>query len=632
MENRLRKLRDQAAEDVLRRIRRDREAHPRLRDVLTTIGRRLFDPDFNVAALWRETATVNHNASTWFRDLDPPTTPSAYIAAGRLDTAAEMLARNVDQFRVFAIAAAVGYNPDSFGEPFKTRFGFSPSEYQGRETPARRAISEADSALAVGNPWSALDHLASLGDADPQVAARLGIAWHCRAADETVDGKIDDAYAHLTRARHYYSLAGELPRHIVRHRRRTGVSCRTDETFLDALCNFCRKHLLGEVGASLCRHLRSALELLPTDLIWFRACCDGCYRVVWKAVQLARYGFLPDAWQAWWLAEHASLEDPYAHPSVGRFITALAKVEGELHFRDQEERLAMAERALTEAKELGLPLLEAEARMWRGNARRALARFSEARRDLKLPVDVGSPWLLALHHRFSGILEHHTTNYDEALGCYRTAAELYKGLDPHITGKLVFDMGVVHFEKKLHEKAIELYRRAFGFLDDRREPLCTRGLIPISLAVATGYLGDTKCAEEELARCDFDRDQYPALAANETFTRGCLAQLKEEPRKAVTFLAEAQRGNELLKKYRDAALAASQSVEGYYSLGEHAQAVRCCVSAARFFEAAGCPLDTLEAVRRLEALVRSRAEIRAVAAAARRLARRHGGWLPDPAG
>jgi hypothetical protein len=100
----------------------------------------------------------------------------------------------------------------------------------------------------------------------------------------------------------------------------------------------------------------------------------------------------------------------------------------------------------------------------------------------------------------------------------------------------------------------------------------------------------------------------------------------------VTFLAEAQRGNELLKKYRDAALAASQSVEGYYSLGEHTQALRCCVSAARFFEAAGCPLDTLEAVRRLEALVRSRAEIRAVAAAARRLARRHGGWLPDPAG
>ena len=30
--------------------------------------------------------------------------------------------------------------------------------------------------------------------------------------------------------------------------------------------------------------------LLPLDLDWFKACCDDCYRFVWKVVPLARSG------------------------------------------------------------------------------------------------------------------------------------------------------------------------------------------------------------------------------------------------------------------------------------------------------------------------------------------------------
>lgn len=629
-ENRIRALRASAAEAVLRRIRRDRDAaQPRFRELLATIGRRLFDPDFKVSDLWTETGIDPHR-HVWFRSLDPPTSPSGYIAAGRLDTAAEMLRRDPDLLEVWKIAEAVCYAYPAFFAAFKKRFGMAPSEYRDRHGRAGVAVEHADVALASGFPAAALDRLADADATDPRVAARLGLALHGYASVELKGGRTDDAYAHLALARRHYAAAGELPGFVTRHRILTYVTCQTDEVLLDALCGPCRGHLLGKAGASLRRHLRDALALLPTGLDWFQVCCDDCYGVIWHAVDLARYGFLSDAWQAQWLAEHANLGDPHAHPSVGRVIAALARVEKDLHFQDQEERLATAERARAEAKELGNSLLEAQARMWCGNSLRALARFPEARRELKLLGDWKEPWLLALHHRFFGLLERETNNNAEALSRYGTAAALYQSLDPHFSGHVIYGAGVVHWQMKLYRKAITLYRQALGALDGRRDPLAVHGVLPIALAVATALAETADRAMEELARCRFDRDRHPVLAAHETFTRGCIAQTGRRHREALSFLSEAQRQFDRLHQPLDCALAANQSVESHYCLGEEQEAVNSCVAAARFFEEAACPLDTLDAISKLEALVKAHASTRTVTVSVRRLAQRHGGWLPEP--
>jgi len=621
-ENRIRALRDSAAEDVLRRIRRDRDtARPgRFRDLLDIVVRRLFDPELKVTDLWKETGIDPHN-HVWFRELDPPTTPRGLIEAGRLDTAAEMLIRDPYGLDIWRIGAAVCFAPKAFTEAFKRRFGVTPSEYRAKHGRTGMALANAETALLAGFPAAALDHLVDADETDPRVAARLGLAWHGYASVELKDGRVDDAYAHLALARQHYSAAGELPRFVARHRALTYVSCKTDDVLYDALCRPCRERLLGDVGASLRRHLRDALVLVPTDLGWFRESCNDCYRVIWKAVDLARYGFLSDARHAKWLAEYANLEDRFAHPSVGRFIVALARVEGEMQFRGQEERLALAQRALAEAEMLRRPLLVEQARLWVGNVQLASACYTEARRKLKLSRDFGNPWLLALHHRFFARLERHTNNYREALARYRTAAALYKMLDPLVTGKLLFEMAYLHVHRECYEEAVELFRESLAYFDSRRDPLPAAAAVPIGLAAATAKLGLAERAQAEISRCDFDRDRYPGMMAVEIVTRGYIAQVDGRHREALALTAEAQRRFEELRQYRDAALAASQAVASHYALGERAEALSCWAAAARLFEAAGCNHDLLEAMKQLQGLLRSRADVGAVSAGVRRIAR-----------
>jgi tetratricopeptide (TPR) repeat protein/AraC-like DNA-binding protein len=626
--DKLRRLRDRAAEPVLRRIRCDREtSHSRLHAPLDTIARRLFDTDFDVAALWRETGIRNHNATTWFSEL--ATTPAAYIAANRLDTAAAML-RLDREVKVFRILREVGLTPDSFSAPFKNRFGMTPSQYRKVAVAADDGrLTQVDTALAAGSPWAALEELGRMDATQPAVAARLGLAWHGSGADLWLHGRIDDAYDHLSRAHEHYRAAGELPPWISRHRVLTAVSCKTDEALLDGFCQPCRDLYLGDLGASLRDHLRDSLSLLPLDLSWFKACCDECYRFVWKAVALARSGFLPDASKAWWLCSHADLADPDAPPSLGRFMAALRQI-AERQFQNQNDRLLLAERAHADAKILGKPLLVAEARLWCGNIERALAQFPKARKNLKLQGDLTSPWLLALCHRFSGILAHHTTHYQEALDCYRTAVALYKNLDRHVAAEMTFNMGEVHREMGRYETAIEHYQDARTFFDSRRDPLPAHAAVPVSLAVIAAVRGEPGRARAEIARCHYDRDRHPAVAASEAFTRGCIAQADRQSREAVGLWAEAQRRFEELGQFEDAALAAAQSVEGYYDLGEKAEAITRSQISARFFEKAGCSLDTLQAVGRLQALLQSETDSKVVTGSVRRLAGRHGGWLPVP--
>lgn len=137
MMNRDRSLRDEAAKPVLERIQADRErASERLQPLLATIARRLFDYDFNVAALWRAHAIADKSAATRFQEVG--TTPSNYIADARLEVAGNMLAKT--SLPLWRVAQACGYASErTFGRAFKQRMGRTPAAYRRNPTlpPAR---------------------------------------------------------------------------------------------------------------------------------------------------------------------------------------------------------------------------------------------------------------------------------------------------------------------------------------------------------------------------------------------------------------------------------------------------------------------------------------------------------------
>ncbi len=121
------------------------------------------------------------------------------------------------------------------------------------------------------------------------------------------------------------------------------------------------------------------------------------------------------------------------------------------------------------------------------------------------------------------------------------------------------------------------------------------------------------------------------MAASEVFTRACLRLERGQPREALRGFTEAGTRFEALHRPRDGALATSYSVEASADLEDRAGALENAAVAARFFEAAGCARDTLEAVGRLRALLESEGlDVKAIRAAVRRLCRENGGWLPIP--
>ncbi len=131
--NRDRTLRDQAAQPTLQRIHADSDrVSQRLKPLLDTISRRLFDFDFNVAALWREHSIADKSASTRFQELG--TTPSTYIADSRLEVAGRLLAKT--SLPLWRVAQAVGYSSErTFGRAFKQRMGRTPAAYRRNPTP-----------------------------------------------------------------------------------------------------------------------------------------------------------------------------------------------------------------------------------------------------------------------------------------------------------------------------------------------------------------------------------------------------------------------------------------------------------------------------------------------------------------
>jgi hypothetical protein len=133
-----------------------------------------------------------------------------------------------------------------------------------------------------------------------------------------------------------------------------------------------------------------------------------------------------------------------------------------------------------------------------------------------------------------------------------------------------------------------------------------------------------------LGDCQFDGELSPALAAAELLGRACLKLGRRRPRESLSLFASAKAGFESLHRPRPAALAASYAVEAYAQLGDHTAASLSAAAALQFFKAAGCRQDTLEALVKLQDLLKQEViDLTAVIATVRRIGRENGGWLPE---
>lgn len=681
-----RKMRDLASAATLERIRQDREKVSKtLRPLLQTLADRFLDAAFDVNALKRAHGIRDNNVSTAFaRELGRP--PKSYLNDCRLDVGTWLLERTT--LAISRVAVLCGFeNRNTFGVAFSARFEVSPREYRGRHgLLARIDRAELDRGLAglldaergkelshhmleVGlhlgqlyegfeNSLIAADRALKAADYDAALAylrraessareegfldlsavtARFAVAWHGRGTVRANAGDVDCAFVDLTQAREAYASVAELPARLLRRREqleRFGVSCETDDALYNALCPRCRDALKNDTGRTLRGHLRNALEPMPRGLEWFRAACEECYRVIWRAISAARRGLLDDAFQAVWLCKTASpfLGDPQAPSTRGRFIAALVKVEAGLH-GDQNDRLDVTDLALADAEELGDFRLVAEARTWRASVLRAKCMFPEARSELAAAKEAcrESPWLVAFHGSMESLLEDSSSNYREALRLACVAEKLYQELDGHFVGLLKIQQANALFFLGDFEAAIEQSLSALGLLDDRRDPIPAHGAIPILQANSFGSLGRWARAELALSRCQFNRQEYPGLAASEVFTRACLKLGAGRAREALRGFSEGKDCFERLHRPRDAALAGSYSVEASIHLGDRVAGIENAAAAVRFFEAAGSSRDTLEALGKLRTLLESgEIDVKAVAVLVRQLCRDNGGWLPEP--
>lgn len=625
--------RDQAAQPTRARIREAAAKAGRMAPIVTTIERRLFDRSLNVNELWRVHGVRDHSAAARFTAAvgEPP---SVYISRARLEVAARLLVET--RLRVWRIAELVGYEVQAFQKAFKSwSGGLTPMTY--RQRPPRASSGEAEDS-GSGDPLRCADRALAgaavetafgfLAKAEPGSAkeARMGLAYHCRAAHRLFDGDVDRAYEDLGHARDHYTAADDLPARVLRHRRRIAVPFDTDAVFAGALCPDCRRSFVGDAGRSIRYHLRHALEKIPLDLPWFSVACDDCYRVVWDAVDRARFGLINNAFRAWWISENADVYDRSTPASLGRFIATLVESE-RLTFQDQEERRNLCRLALRDAESLGEVELIEEARIHLGNALRTIGDYVGARRLLQEPGS-GSTWLVALWANKAGSLESDTKDYMMALCLLEKATQLYADLDRHFAARMLIQMAKVHFSCAAYDRSISSILSCQELLDERRDPLMAKVVVPMNLAVSYACLDHWEKAEFILDGCQYDRDVHGTLYASELFIRACFMLQKGQPREALRFFEDSMARLENLHRFEDAALAASYSVEALVRVGQRSEAIQRAAVALRFFQACGSDQKTLAALGQLRRLLES-AEIGEVAAYVRTLARRHGGWLPE---
>ncbi len=150
-----RKLRDEAAAESLRRIRRDRRrVPPRLDPLLAHIGEHLFDPTLDVNQLKRSCGIRDNSVLIRFHST-LGRTPHAYIEDRRLETACGLLRDT--SLRIWQIAELVGYSGiQVFSRAFRRWSDERPTAYRKRHRCAPPAATPRDAPAAAPAPENPL--------------------------------------------------------------------------------------------------------------------------------------------------------------------------------------------------------------------------------------------------------------------------------------------------------------------------------------------------------------------------------------------------------------------------------------------------------------------------------------------
>ena len=400
----------------------------------------------------------------------------------------------------------------------------------------------------------------------------------------------------LNVARQCYALVDDLPEKFQRQHLHIKTSCSTDDALASALCPSCRKTFLGDTGKTVREHLRRALALVPRDLEWFQegSCCDDCYRIVWDAIDRARFGLMDDSFKAWWLSESAAQSS--SSETVGFFVRLLAEAERCGSYKDSERRLELCKKAVGVAEALGDRELSRLALIHSGNAHRISCRFTEADSILEMASSTtsSSRWGEALLATHRGLLNLDVMKLEQANLLLREAARFFAELDLHTSSLILIRLAETERWSLKLQNALEIYEGAVPGVDHRRWPLAgdaialNRGL----LQTAVGLLGEAEISLSERPRNKAAMPSFLGALGELRLVQGNLEAARELLQESVDGLLEQSRTNE-------AALENLYLAEACARLGDLRLAIERTTLSLRWFSVGHQERPSVSALRQL---------------------------------
>jgi tetratricopeptide (TPR) repeat protein len=626
--------------------------------------------------LWIEAEVVPNHHHVTFKAL---VEMSLHAFRGYLhcEVALKLLVRpEIAQVKIITIACAVGFTKiGQLDARIQARHGMTAEEYRQKYTPKALIPANAKPVSVVpfgsdlraddmpATPWKMASGLLQQGrrayatDLDRSVGlyddalvvvhdnqlvgltdkiqAFKGLSLLARWPMRAEIGQYDGAWADWHDGEVCHDSVKVMPPEVPRRLRLMPPVVKPRIELVHQFCGTCRPTLMSDVGKTARYYLDNALSMVPRDLDWFEVCCDGCYRLYWEPIDMARFILDNNAWRAWWLGTMADADDRRTPPTVARFIAALVASE-KLKTGDQAVRLRYCQYALEDAEAIGNPLLIAIAHIYLGNSLRTTAQdaadYEAAAQSFAMAEHVyhGSPWIDALRYQMVTNLAIDRSRYIEAKNNADNAIEGYDNLDRHSVGIGQMKQGEIAGQLGHSEEAIAAFLRAEATLDERRGPLLKRAILPLNLTTEYGKLGQIDKAATSLASCAYDRVAHPLLAALELFDKGSLAVATSRPTEALACFSGSLSEYRRLNHPLNAALVTTYSVEPLVYLREYTAATSCVADAYKFFSEAGLADTVEEALRSLRQLIEvAVVDSRAVARSVRQLGRQHGGWVPE---